>query len=177
MLLLPAAARHRAPDGHVIVCRMGKFDAGSLNLTPVYSFSSLKRNLFLMYPLAVLCRIYGIDLLTSSVISPCAEPRPASAHLGENPLVYSYIDTVLSYIVPVAPGSSLVHACDAGEAWNLSLVIRAHTTTKLDELNTAFGASRGANNGPPQTPSASKLVVFWWRPRAHTNTPTHQPRK
>ena len=40
-----------------------KFAAGSLNPIPVFSISSLKRDLFWMYPLAVLCRIYGLDLL------------------------------------------------------------------------------------------------------------------
>ena len=33
---------------------------------------------------------------------------------------------MLSYIVPVVPGTSLVHGCNPGDAWNLSLVIRAH---------------------------------------------------
>ena len=47
----------------VIVCRMPNFFAGSLNLIPVFSFSSFERDLFLMHPLAVLCRIYGLDLL------------------------------------------------------------------------------------------------------------------
>ena len=52
----------------VIMCRMAKFVAGPLNLMPVYSFSSFKRDLLLMYPLAVLCRFYGLDLPTSSVL-------------------------------------------------------------------------------------------------------------
>ena len=44
LLLLPAAIRHRAPDG--------QFAAGSsLNLIPVFSFSSFKRDLFLEAPL------------------------------------------------------------------------------------------------------------------------------
>ena len=53
----------------VIVYRMAKFGAGSLNLILAFSSSSLKRNLFLMYPVAVLCRLYGLDLPTSSVIA------------------------------------------------------------------------------------------------------------
>ena len=36
---------------------MAKFDAGSLNLIPVFSFSSFKSDIFFMCPLAVLCRI------------------------------------------------------------------------------------------------------------------------
>ena len=46
----------------VIVCRMTFSFAASLNLIPVFSFPSFKRDLFLMYPLAVLCRIYSLDL-------------------------------------------------------------------------------------------------------------------
>ena len=41
----------------VIVCRMAKFVADLLNLIPVFSFSSFKRDLFLLYPLAVLSRL------------------------------------------------------------------------------------------------------------------------
>ena len=57
--LLPAAVR-RVPDGE-------NYFAGSLNLI---RFVSLHSNPF-MYPLAVLqlCRIYGLDLPTSSVIA------------------------------------------------------------------------------------------------------------
>ena len=53
----------------VIVCWIAKFGAGSLNLIPVFSFSSFKRDLFLMYTLAVLCRIHGLDFPTSSAIA------------------------------------------------------------------------------------------------------------
>ena len=54
----------------VIVCRMTKFAAGSLNLIPVFSFSSFKHDVFLMYRLAVLWRrIHGLELPTSSVIT------------------------------------------------------------------------------------------------------------
>ena len=49
--------------------RMAKIDAGLLNLIPVFSFSSSKPDVFLMYPLSVLCRIHGLDLRTSSVIT------------------------------------------------------------------------------------------------------------
>ena len=49
----------------VIMCRMPKIVAGPLNLIPVFSFSSFKRDLFLMHPFAVLRRIYGLDLPTS----------------------------------------------------------------------------------------------------------------
>ena len=48
---------------------MANFVAGSLNVTPVFYFSSFKRDFFLMYPLAVLlCRIDGLDLPASWVI-------------------------------------------------------------------------------------------------------------
>ena len=54
----------------VIVCRMAKFAADSLNLIPVLSFSSFKRDTLFMYHLAVLlCCIYGLDLPASSVIT------------------------------------------------------------------------------------------------------------
>ena len=60
--VVAAAVRHRVPDGPFRCW---------LNLVPVYSFSlfSFKRDLFSMYPLAILCRIYGRDLPTSSVIT------------------------------------------------------------------------------------------------------------
>ena len=51
------------------------FFAGSLNLI---CFVSLHSHAF-MYPLAVLCRIYGLDLPTSSVI---ADMRGAKAGVG-----------------------------------------------------------------------------------------------
>ena len=41
---------------------MAKFVAGSLNLITVFYCSPIKRDLFFMCPLAVLCRIYGLDL-------------------------------------------------------------------------------------------------------------------
>ena len=49
----------------VIVCRMVKFVAGSLNMIPVFYFSSFKRDLCLMvHPLAVLCRIYCLQFFS-----------------------------------------------------------------------------------------------------------------
>ena len=48
---------------------VSKFVAGSLHLIPAFSFSSFKRDLFLMYRLAVLCRMYGLSLPTSSVLT------------------------------------------------------------------------------------------------------------
>ena len=54
----------------VIMCRMTKFVAGSLNLISLFSFSSFKHDLFLMRPLAVLlCRIFGLDLPICSVMA------------------------------------------------------------------------------------------------------------
>ena len=51
LLLLLAAVRHRVPDGKICCC-------GSLHLIPVLSFSSLKHDLFSMYPLAVLSHFH-----------------------------------------------------------------------------------------------------------------------
>ena len=65
----------------VIVCRMTKFIAGLLNLIPVVSSSSFNATCFWMYPLALLYRIYGLDLPT--LLPACAEPRRVS----EAPLV------------------------------------------------------------------------------------------
>ena len=59
----------------VIVCRMAKFVAGSLNLIPVFPFSSFNAIYFWWYPLAALCRIYGLDLPTSSVIAGMREAK------------------------------------------------------------------------------------------------------
>ena len=55
----------------VIVCVMENFVAGSLSLIPAFSSSSFKYDSFFVYPLPVpaLCRIFGLDLLTSSVIT------------------------------------------------------------------------------------------------------------
>ena len=41
----------------IVCCRMTNFVAGSLNLIPVFFFSSFKRDFFLMYPLAVLSHL------------------------------------------------------------------------------------------------------------------------
>ena len=48
---------------------MANFVACSLNLFPLFSFSSFKPALFFMFPLAVLCRIYVFDLNTTLVIT------------------------------------------------------------------------------------------------------------
>ena len=71
-----------------MVCRMAKF-GGSLNLILVFSFSSFERDIFLMYPLAVLLRrIYGLDLPTSSIVLGMrGAKRRASALRGETNLV------------------------------------------------------------------------------------------
>ena len=66
----------------VVVYRMAIFFGGSLKLIAVFSLSSFKRDEFLcffMYPSAVLCRIYGLDWPTSSVI---AGMRGAKAGVG-----------------------------------------------------------------------------------------------
>ena len=59
VLLLPAAVRHHVPDGQICCC--------FIESDPTQCFSSFKREDFLWYPLAVLYRIYGLDLPTSSV--------------------------------------------------------------------------------------------------------------
>ena len=53
----------------VIVCWMAKFVAGSLIMILLFSFPSLKTRFSFLYPLAVLCGIYGLDIPTSSVIT------------------------------------------------------------------------------------------------------------
>ena len=53
MLLLVAAVRHRVPDG--------KICCWFIESVSSVSFSSFKRDVVLMHPLAVLCRIYGLD--------------------------------------------------------------------------------------------------------------------
>ena len=50
LLLFAAAVGHRVPDGKICCC-------GSLHLIPVFSFSSLKHDLFTMHPLAVLSHL------------------------------------------------------------------------------------------------------------------------
>ena len=72
----------------VIVCRMVRFVAGSLNLTPDFSvfFLSIR---FFFFCTPWYCRIYGLELPPSSVTTAFAEPRRASARRGEGPLVYT----------------------------------------------------------------------------------------
>ena len=54
----------------VIVCRLTKFVAGSLNLIPVFYFSSFKHGLFFMHPLALLSHFRPrFAYNTSSVLS------------------------------------------------------------------------------------------------------------
>ena len=54
----------------VVLCRMVKFWFWFVeSIIPVLYFSSFERGLFFMYPLAVLCRIYGLDWPTSSVFT------------------------------------------------------------------------------------------------------------
>ena len=64
----------------VIMCRMLKYGAGAINLIPVFCSPSFKRDLLLTHPLAVLCRIYGLYLPTTSVIAGVRKgvspPRP-----------------------------------------------------------------------------------------------------
>ena len=64
---------------------MATFSADSLNLIPVFSFSSFKRDLFFMYPLAVLRRIYGLDF-PSYILGNCGHARSQ----GEAPIVLFY---------------------------------------------------------------------------------------
>ena len=84
LLLLAAAVRHRVLDGKVC-------SRGPLHLIPVFSFSSFKHDIFLMYPLAVLSRFQGrfFHLLQyMSYILDYAEPRRALACRGVASLVW-----------------------------------------------------------------------------------------
>ena len=83
-----AAVRHRVPDGQ-ICCWFIESDPSV--------FFSFKRDLFLMHPLAILCRIYGLDSPTSSVIKGMRAakagvilPRRSSLVYILSPLVYIY---------------------------------------------------------------------------------------
>ena len=86
MLLLAAAVRHRVQDD-AICCY------GLLHLIPVFSFSSLKHALFLMYSLAVLSHAQPrftynpiIHIMHPRKLRACAEPRRAAARRGEDRL-------------------------------------------------------------------------------------------
>ena len=80
VLLIPAAVRHRVPDG--------KFVAGSLNLIPVFTFSSFKRDIFYGTPWQSYCFAFKASIcLHPRQLWACAEPRRASARRGEDPLV------------------------------------------------------------------------------------------
>ena len=78
----------------VMACQMEKLLLWFIeSVISVFSFSSFKHNGFFhvppQYTLAVLCRVYGLDL---SIVQPrelrvCAQPRRASARRGEAPLV------------------------------------------------------------------------------------------
>ena len=77
--------RHRVPD-----CKI-RF-RGSLHLIPVFFSFHLNKIYFQCTPWHY-CRILSVHFFpynsyhTSSVLRACAEPRRASAHLGEAPLV------------------------------------------------------------------------------------------
>ena len=71
----------------VIVCWMAKTVAGPLNLTPVFSFSSSKRDVI---PDGTPWQ-YCVTFMASICLHPrylpaCAEPRRASARRGDSPL-------------------------------------------------------------------------------------------
>ena len=84
----------------VIVCRMAKFVAGSLNLMPVFSFSSSKSDFLLMVPLD---RTVSHLRPRCSVITAYGHARsqggrqPAAA----NPPSYVNIRTFLSFFICV----------------------------------------------------------------------------
>ena len=80
MLLLPAAVRHRVPDGKNV--------AGSLSLIPVFYFSSFKRDLFFIYPLAVL--LYLRPRFTS-VLGNYGHARSQDKHQRRPPCTYVHI--------------------------------------------------------------------------------------
>ena len=60
----------------------------SLNLIPV--FSSSFKHMFFMYPLAVLCRFYGLDLPTSSVIAGMRGAKAGVSPPWRSPLAPGY---------------------------------------------------------------------------------------
>ena len=78
VLLLPAAVRHRVPDGKNV--------AGSLNLIPVF-FSLHSNAIYFLYTPWQYCCIYGLDLPPSSVITGM---RGAKTSISEGPLVLTY---------------------------------------------------------------------------------------
>ena len=80
--LLPAAVRRRVPDGQI---------AGSLNLIPVLSFSSFKRDSVLMVPLgstAFVAYSASICLRTLSVITGKRGAKAGVSPARRSPLVY-----------------------------------------------------------------------------------------
>ena len=71
----------------VIVCWKAKFDAGSLNLIPVFLCLCWNEIYFWMHPLVVLLgRVYGLDLPTCSVVTGQGGCQPAAA----KPPLYIY---------------------------------------------------------------------------------------
>ena len=72
----------------VIMCGMAKTVAGSLNLIPVFSFSSFKHGLFLMCLLSVLSHLrprFAYD--TSSVVTGMRGAKAGVSPPREAPLV------------------------------------------------------------------------------------------
>ena len=92
---------------------------------------------------------------------PSCEPGTCTYHIFKN----TY--RALLYSIVTGPGTRLQFLLRLERIPGTSY-FGAYTTTKLHELNTAMESSSGgwrAENGPPQTPSVSKSVEFWWRER------------
>ena len=82
VLLLAAAARHGVPDGN-ICCR---FIASNPSVFFLLFIQRDFFDFFLMYPLAVrLCRIYGLDLPTSLVITGMREANAGVSPSRQSP--------------------------------------------------------------------------------------------
>ena len=85
----------------VIVCRMAKIVAGSLNLIPAFSFSAFKRDCFFYVPLGStvsLLRPRFANMLGNC--GGCTEPRRSSARHGKGPLVIRIIHTYTRHNIP-----------------------------------------------------------------------------
>ena len=95
----------------VTVCRMAKSGPPSLNLIPVFCFSSFQLDLFLMYPMAARCRIffscsawqyrriYDLDLPTSPRIAAMRGAKAAVSpprQISPCKYTYRYVGPVVS---------------------------------------------------------------------------------
>ena len=87
VLLLDAAVCHRVPDD--AICSYGL-----VHLIPVFSFSSFKHDLFLMYPLAVLSHVQ--PRFKHVIISYMLGNHEHARSQGGRQYMYRYVHTCLS---------------------------------------------------------------------------------